>query len=147
MLNLLQKIYNWISDLKKYHAMHIIVLLPFFPLILTYMLELHMMAFDCSPVFLMIMFLFCWVVINASICLTIVVGIMMFLISVIRKQKIYIKSLFLLKNKFYNFIFILFLILCLAYIIFCIFDKDWGIRYLLFLYLYPLEKLDSSLLY
>ena len=147
LIKFLQIIYNWIAGLKKYHAMHIIVLLPCFPFILTYMLELHMIAFFCNPIFLIIMFSFCWIVINATICLTIIVGIIMFAISIIRKQKIYIKSQFLLKNKFYNIMFLVFLILCLTHIIFCIIDKDWGFRYLLFLYLYPLDKLDSFLHY
>ena len=110
MIKFLQIIYNWIAGLKKYHAMHVFTVLPGLCTISVYLFVLYSNIFygyntDENEFF----FMLCAIPISviSIICTTLAICILIIIsmISRITKNKIYIKSKFLLHNKFYNITF------------------------------------------
>ena len=115
MLNIIRKLYNWITGLKKYHAMNIIVvpqavlfILFYFFCIIDSSIGLFKTPDEESMLgVLIIIFLILYLsLISLSIAIAIIYSIFIIIKEKSNNIKIRIKSDFILRNKFYHIIFI-----------------------------------------
>ena len=108
----LKSFYNFLIKLKRYHAMHIMVIPSALFYFSTYSFWWLWCFIDWDYVFsdtliftLVALIIYCFILF-ISLIIAIVVTIIILIRGKITKTKIFVQSKFLLENKFYNFIFL-----------------------------------------
>ncbi len=148
MLKRLKSFYNFLMKLKQYHAVHVIVIPPSLFFLISYCFA-AIQAIPCyiknngNLVFWILGFIIIYLgIICFSFFLAIIVELIILILQNIYKEKIYIKSKFLLNNKIYN---ILYLFSLTNYILLTLISLfKLGIQaYLTFIYLFPFNVLYS----
>ena len=110
MMNFLHKMYNRIKELKKYHAMHAFTAVPGCLVILAYTVTFLINVIDGytqdgSQLFIFSFFIAYYFIFCACLIIAICICILFLLLSIFKKKKFFVNSLFLLNNKYYNFVF------------------------------------------
>ena len=110
MMNFLHKMYNRIKELKKYHAMHAFTAIPGSLVILAYTVTFIINIIDgYEPLGSQLILAFFLIVYFFILCISSIIAICIFifllLLSIFKKKKFFVNSLFLLNNKYYNFVF------------------------------------------
>ena len=151
MKKVLKSIYNFLMMLKRYHATHALIIPNALYMILTHALVdiLYIIGFIQSPPYPTepdYNIFFCYLVGAAGVVIAIPAMLIFFalflviniLVRIIRWKPIYVKSNFLLNNKFYNVIYLL-TILHILILIVTYFIDDYILRYLLLFYISLIE--------
>ena len=145
----LKSFYNFLIKLKRYHAMHIMIIPSALFYFSTYSFWWLWCFSDWDYVFSAI-WLYAWValiiycfILFISLIIAIVVTIIILIRGKITKTKIFVQSKFLLENKFYNFIFLF--ILCQYFLaIILAFFQNFGLYFNF--YLFPFGYLHELIL-
>ena len=109
-MNFLHKMYKRIKDLKKYHAMHAFTAIPGCLVILAYTVTFIINIIDGytqdgSQLFIFSFFIAYYFIFCVCLIIAICIFIFLLLLSIFKKKKFFVNSLFLLNNKYYNFVF------------------------------------------
>ena len=134
MVNILRKISQWLIGLKQYHAMHAFTAVPGFFMIAIYAFVIFEDIFikenaGESAIFLLAGFMVYTCILCICAILAICILFVTLLLKIYKKKSIFVKSTFLLKNKFYNVIFytgLIINIITFLIFIFAMLDIDFG---------------------
>lgn len=111
-IKLFQKIYNWITGLKKYYPAHIFVLSFILVTIVFYSIWIfiYLFNYDLEDESFLVGFIYFFVyevTFYLSLIIALCVTLYLFFLSTIIKKKIYVIFVELLDNERYNFLFVL----------------------------------------
>ena len=113
MLKYIKLFYNFLMKLKQYHATHALVIPFFAAFVHTYYIiwliilnDKYGMNITINVEFSNNLLIILLLIFGVSIYITIFIAIFTFILQFIIKRKIYIKSNFLLNNKYYNFLYL-----------------------------------------
>ncbi len=135
----LKSFYNFLIKLKRYHAMHIMII----PSALFYFSTYSYLWLIClrdwehvfpnAAIFVWAALIIYCFILFISLIIAIVVTIIILIRGKITKTKIFVQSKFLLENKFYNFIFLFILCQYFLAIIFAFFPP-YGLYFLFYFF-------------
>ena len=143
MIKYIKSFYNFLMKLKQYHATHILIIPPalFFIISYTWFLYINIQSWDSTDgstgMVALILSMLYYIVACSFVFIALFAEVIIIILQVAKKKKIYVKSKFLLNNKIYNFIYLFTLVnnLVIAYCL--IFHSDFLMQYLYTIYLFP----------
>ncbi len=149
MIKYIKKFYNLLKILKRYHAVHAIVILPdiffAFYLFFVFLTILNGGANnELTGALLFSGFLYI-LVLSYSLYITIFIAILNCILQCIKGKKIYVSSKFLLNNKFYNVIYTITLLHYITMIVLVIISRELFCTYVLVIFLGPIFGSELTL--